>query len=146
MRTNARAIHGSRFLVYALAGGLLAAAALWSSIARGADLAGPVQMTFDDAATCARFRAAGAAVAGVAPCSVGLGRLRYNATQGAWIYRPAKWLEARWAATPSPRPTPTITPRPTASPRPTEVDACPGGCMVYDFALRKASCLRPCPE
>lgn len=159
MRGNARAIHGSRFLVYAIAGGLLAAAAGWAAASRalgareGADV---VTMQLEDAPACARFREAGAPVAGMAPCTVGLGRMVLKcegdpdcskATSArTWTYRPARWLQKRWAATPSPRPTPTVTPRPTASPRPTEVDACRGGCMVYDFALRKASCLRPCPE
>lgn len=156
MRGNARAIHGSRFLVYALAGALLAAAALWSTIARGADLSGPVRMTLDDAAACARFRWAGAAVAGVAPCSVGLGRIRLKCegdpecksptSAKTWTFRPANWLEKRWKSTPTPSPRPTITPRPSASPTPTEIDACPGGCMVYDFETRKATCRRPCPK
>ncbi len=159
---NGHALHGARFLVYAMAGGLVAALALWSTIARGADLTGPVKMDLADAASCARFRQAGAAVAGVAPCSVGLGRLRLkcendpNCTSATsaktWTFRPANWLEKRWAATPTPSPRPTVTPRPTASarptpsPKPTEIDACPGGCLVYDFDARKATCRRPCPK
>lgn len=149
MRTNARAIHGSRFLVYALVAGAVAAAALWATIARGADLAGPVKMDLDDTPSCARFRQAGAAVAGVAPCSVGLGRLVLKcdgdpdcskATSAkVWTYRPAKWLQARWKATPTPSPSASV-------PMLAEIDACPGSCMVYDLKTRKATCRRLCPK
>jgi len=118
---NDRAMHGGRFLIYATAGALLAAASLWATIARGEARTGRVEMASDDAAVCARFRAAGAPVAGIAPCTIGLGRVREKcegdpdcvspASARTWVYRPAKWLEARWKATP------TASPRPTPSPR-----------------------------
>jgi hypothetical protein len=156
------AMHGGRFLVYAVTGGLVAAIALWASLAHAEARTAAVRMPLAGAATCARFRAAGAPVAGVAPCTVVLGRVREHcegdpdctdpASVRSWVYRPAKWLQARWEATATP--VPMATPRPSCPPGwqtgiawgTGAVVCCPpgsvvvsGGCKVEPSATPKPS-------
>lgn len=73
------------------------------------------------------------------------GNLDYKKERGEWRVRGCDALARILTSAPTPKPSPSYSP-PTVSPRPTEADLCPGGCIVWNPATDRTSCVRPCPK